>query len=443
MENFYKKQLLCATFLTLGMTMVSAQTEQTKVNNDFSLNFFENVINLKGDSNLVVSPLGVDFVLGMLDSGATGQTAEEINKALGVTDAGALASYHQNLMKTLSTSDDSAEFDIANCIILNQNAGFSFLPAYTDNMQTKYDALIRSMDFNAPSTLDYINNWSSENTKGMVPKILKDLSPNLVSLFMNALYFKGIWNDPFDTNWTTMLNFYAADGTKHYVEMMVSANAREYAENDTFQTLKMDYGNGSYSMYILLPQKGRSFSDVLSIMKKTDWMKAPKMNQSLNVFLPKFTTESTIDLKDIMKAMGMPTMFDAAKADFSGMVDIKDINLYVDLFMQKAKILVDENGTEAASTTIAGAMPSGMAQNIFYAARPFLYAIVENASSTICFMGQYTGIGATSAAKDADGILNPVVENHQKALYDLGGRKLNAAPSKGVYIVDGKKVMAH
>jgi serpin B len=425
------------------MNIVSGQTEQTQVNNDFSLNLFEKVISLKGDSSVVVSPLGVNFMLGMLDNGATGQTAEEINKTLGVSDASILASYHQNMMTTYRALDPKTEFGIANCIILNQTKGYSFLPAYVDSMQTKYNALIRFMNFNESSTLDYINHWSSEKTKGMIPQILGNLNPNLVWVLMNSIYFKGIWSTLFDPNFTSNGQFLAADGSKQIVKMMSSEVAREYAENDTYQILKLDYGNKSYSMYFILPQKGCSLLDVISAMKKTDWIKTPKMTQRLGVGLPKFTTESFIDLSGIIKGMGMPTMFDPAKADFSDMMDFSKLadNLYVDMFLQKAKIEVDENGTKAAATTVTGGT-TGLMEHYFYANHPFLYAIVENATSTICFIGQYTGIGAASTEDGTDGIVNPIEEIHQKGLYDISGRKLNAVPSKGLYIMDGKKMIA-
>lgn len=445
MEIPYKKQLLCAAFLTLGMTIVPARPEQTQVNNIFSLNFFEKVLNMKGDSSVIASPLGVSFMLGMLDNGAVGETAQEINQVMGVTDAGMLASYQQNLMMTFLTLDERAEFNVANSIVLNNSLGCSFLPAYVDKMQTKYDALIRSLDFRQPSTLDYINNWSSEKTKGRIPQLLKKLDPILLSVLMNAIYFKGIWSKTFDPKLTCKDHFIAADGTVQEISMMHSDTARAYADNGTFKTVKLDYGNGSYSMYVMLPEWSHSISDVLNVMKTTDWMKAPKMADGLDVCLPQFTSESDIRLNDIIEDMGMPAMFNPVKADFSGMVDLSTLsdNLYVTLFRQKAKIEVDENGTKAVAVTVAGMEVTGMSDTSFYANRPFLYAIVENATSTICFIGQYTGVGEDVAAKGiGTRILKPIVEQHHRGLYNLSGSKLNAESGSGIYIKDGTKMIA-
>jgi serpin B len=66
--------------------------------------------------------------------------------------------------------------------------------------------------------------------------------------------------------------------------------------------------------------------------------------------------------------MGMVDAFDATRADLTGMIDSSRPligaaaqPLFLDLVLHKAFIHVDEEGTEAAAATYAGAIPtSGM-----------------------------------------------------------------------------------
>ena len=437
--------LVSGLLLTLGTAAENAQTMLSEESNEFALNFFEKVIEARKDSSVIVSPLGVSFVLGMLDSGASGQTAHEINSGLGTNDAAALTQWHHSLMTALPTLDDKTELGIANAIVLNSAKGFSLLPAYAELMQTQYEALIESKDFSDAATLDYINNWGKEQTKGMIPQVLKRLNTSMVSLLMNVLYFKGVWSKTFDPELTSRDHFLTADGKYEDVAMMHANDSYPYAAYDLYKTVRLDYGKGSYSMYVLLPEWGHTIAEVLAAMKTSDWMQAPVMTDDVHLSLPQFSSESDLNLVDILKACGISAMFDPSRADFSGMTDLSDLdeNLYVELFKQVTKIEVDENGTKAAAVTIGGMAETAIPNNEFNACRPFLYVIVENVSHTICFMGQFTGKGTDASARPINtGISAPTAGQKPRNIYDLQGRRLLNAPKEGIYITEGKKRMA-
>ena len=76
----------------------------------------------------------------------------------------------------------------------------------------------------------------------------------------------------------------------------------------------------------------------------------------------------------------------------------------------------------------------------FHANRPFFYIISEQSTGTIFFMGQYAGKGTLSA------ITSPTVQENSSddAIHDLSGRKIangQQPMAKGIYIVNGRKVM--
>ena len=68
------------------------------------------------------------------------------------------------------------------------------------------------------------------------------------------------------------------------------------------------------------------------------------------------------------------------------------------MMRQKARIKVNEEGSEAAAVTIAGAMytsgigPVEYPTATFHANRPFVYVISELRTGIILFVGKFTGM---------------------------------------------------
>ena len=68
-------------------------------------------------------------------------------------------------------------------------------------------------------------------------------------------------------------------------------------------------------------------------------------------------------------------------------------NIYLGLLKQKSRIIVNEEGTEAAAVTIGGAFDTAMPPTVesevirFHADRPFVYLIQEKSSNAIFFIG--------------------------------------------------------
>jgi len=138
----------------------------------------------------------------------------------------------------------------------------------------------------------------------------------------------------------------------------------------------------------------------------------------------------------IMAALGMPTAFNPGLADFS---EFCNVPTYIGLMKQVARIIVNEEGTEAAAITIIGMETSGMPHySQFYATRPFLYIISEQSSGCIFFIGQYMG----ESTRGTDHIENPIITTDHPTIYDLQGRRVvNGQLKKGLYIVGGRKVV--
>ena len=161
--------------------------------------------------------------------------------------------------------------------------------------------------------------------------------------------------------------------------------------------LSLPYGNGSYSMIVLLPHEGKTIGDIIQNLsaEQLEMQRTQEMtNHNVDILMPRFTSENEIELEEILSSMGMPRAFNPRAAEFSNMV--KGQELWVSMMKQKAKIEVNEKGTKAAAVTVTGMMAKSLNPNRtiweeFHATRPFVYYIVDNSTGTIYFMGTYCG----------------------------------------------------
>ena len=425
------------------ISLTEEERQLVKSNNDFAFRLFREA---RGEESRIMSPLSITYALGMLNNGAASQTQQEINNVLGFGEASADA-INQFCRKMLTESgklDKETRVDIANTIYVNSHWGYELQEPFVQKANEYYDAQPEARDFYDGITRDVINQWSSDHTEGMIKEILTkdEFNEDAVSYLLNALYFKGAWVTKFNPDNTVEESFNGGE----VVPMMhiprnefVMAGAEfEYTTNDLYQAIKLPYGNEAYLMTVILPQQDKTIEDVLGQMDGQNWQFHGR-STIVDLKLPRFETEASIDLKPVMSALGMPTAFNPDLADFS---DFCNVPTFVALMKQVARIKVCEEGTEAAAVTVIGSETTGMPGVAdFHATRPFIYIISERSTGIIFFIGQYMG----DITMDLPQIENGSNSMRNPAIYDLQGRKVGIGQSsrlkKGIYIVDGKKVI--
>ena len=402
-------------------------------NNDFAFNLFREA---RIDTSCVLSPLSITYALGMLNNGADGQTLKEINQTLGFGEAGADAinAFCQKMLKEANTLDPGTKALIANTIFVNEGLGYRLQEGFIDKANTYYSAEPQNRDFNDGETMDVINQWANDHTEGMIPEVLNEDSfhPDVVSYLLNALYFKGMWSDPFRKDMTRNESF----GGGEEVPMMHKMGQEfQYTENDLYQAVVLPYGNGAYQMTVFLPRENKTVGEVLETLNGSNWQ-FDSLPTEVDLKLPRFETDTYQPLVKEMSELGMPTAF-TLLAEFPWFCNTP---VYISNMFQVAKIKLDEEGTEAAAVTVieidSTAEPDEPKR--FHANRPFLYIISEQSTGAIFFIGQFTG-GVTADVRS--GIVGTKSEsktasNHQ--IYNLSGQRLSQEPAHGLYIKDGK-----
>lgn len=355
----------------------------------FAFDFIRRVNEVKKES-FIVSPLSMQFLLGMILDGAQGETADEICRVLGY-EAGNIQAVNEfalSMMEQLPAMDKKTTLSIGNAAFVNQS--YPILDSYRSCVVQYYDAEVSNLDFiNVGSATNQINDWCSDRTNGLISRVLDQVDPNVLAYLMNAVYFKSQWTHQFQKEATAMEKFVDENGKESSVPMMKNNGFFYSQENDVFSAVRLPYGNGAYQMTVILPRKGKTVKDALSVLNDRQWneFNYSWSERDVDIWLPKFETISHCDLNKLLIEMGMPTAFDGLKADFRAM---SDYAVCLSLVMQDAVIKVDEEGTEAAAVSTGMMTTSVQEPFTFHADHPFLYLITESSTGAILFAGKFT-----------------------------------------------------
>ena len=361
--------------------------------NTFTFDFIER-INKEVKEDYVISPLSMQFLLGMLLDGANGETAAQIANVLGygAGEVDEVNKFCLSMLEQLPELDKKTTLNIANAIFVDD--GWPLNKSFVSTVGKYFQAEVSNLDFsdNAAS-LKAINGWSNTHTNGMIPKVLDEVDQKMLAYLLNAVYFKSQWVNQFPKESTMDEAFFYEDGAMGKVKMMKMECELPYYENDLFQLVSMPYGNGAFSMMVLLPKAESYTADIAAYLKKADWNKLRNSPSEckVDVWFPKFESKFKIQLNDILSAMGMPLAF--GNADFRAMSPYADCLSFV---QQDGAIKVDEEGSEAAAVSVAGMLKNTAVGDIpqvafFHADHPFIYLITEASTGTVLFAGRYSG----------------------------------------------------
>ncbi len=334
------------------------------------------------DQNYMISPFSIKMAMMMAANGANGYTQKEILSALGVSS---IDEYNQKASDIITryNSNKDVNLNVANSIWLNKTEamGANFKDTYKKIISDFYKGVAR--EENADTIASKINDFIAKETNNKITNVLPTERPaGFLSALVNTIYFKGSFENQFDTANTKKDTFTDRNGNKSEIDFMNQTKHFGYYENDGVQMLKMNYSGRDIAMYILLNDDDKDV-DINDIISKMEYKK-------VSVSMPKFKTEFTKSFVDVLKQMGINIAFTNA-ADFSNMFD--NVEAHISDVIHKTFIEVDENGTEAAAATVIlmtkNSLPMPEEIKEFKANRPFTYFIRDEVSGEILFLGEY------------------------------------------------------
>lgn len=382
--------LLCLLGCGILPAQPASQPQLASANIGFAFRLIKELAKDQPGSNVFISPYSASTVLQMVANGAGGRTRLEMQAVLGISGlpADAVNAAALNCSRSLNGRGAGLELTTANAVWYRQ--GLIVKPEFTGCNRAFFGATIAGLDFSDPHSVDIINAWAKEKTRGRIDHIADGLVNGATEICLaNAVYFKGNWETPFDVKLTKDRKFFLTDGRQERVPMMEQSREFAYRRGTGYQAVRLAYQGAPVMMYIFLPDAGSDPRKLLGIMGGDTWQRVTEpgfIGRPGTLVMPRFQVEYDLDLKPPLVALGMRTAFDPRQADFSG---IADHSLFISAARQKAFGKVNEEGTEAAAVTAITFEASGPTESPFQMVvdRPFLWLIEDQPTRTILFMG--------------------------------------------------------
>lgn len=392
--------LILIALLAVNATTYAATNPLSKSVNNFNWNYFRTLDKTK---NIFYSPYSIAAAFSIVANGATGQTQKEILTALSSKSI-------DSLNADFKTFRDFVEKNYRSGTILNQSdlilvnkdyLGSGINAKFRKIVEGNYRAELDDANFENPSAeVERIRNWVSKTTNAFIPNYEAAVDADTIIDILDVIYFKGRWDNPFDSYKTWKSDFTNCDGSKSKVQMMSKTfdGTLAYYADEKYMAIALPYQNNLAAMYVILPRSENDLDvaadwDAEDIYYREDFLSnlraAPIFDGKVEVFIPKFELDVKADLNAALQEMGISRAF-TDNAEFFNIV--KKAQLKISQATHQAKVRVDETGTEAAAVTeitmVGVTMADTPKQTIYFRAdRPFLFVIRDVQSEVSLFTG--------------------------------------------------------
>ena len=352
---------------------------------DFALRLFR--AGSKPGENTLISPLSVLCALSMTANGAKGETLSQMERTLGL-DRAAYNEFFRAYLTALA-KDDKSVLNLANAIWFTNDTRFTVNRDFLQTNADYYGADVYKAPFD-DTTCEDINSWVKEKTDGMIPEILDEIPPEAVMYLVNAVAFDAKWQSPYDKYSVQEGTFKAADGSERKVDFMYSEE-HAYLEDENAAGFLKYYEGGRYAFAALLPREGMTVDEYLATLDGAalQALLAEPRYETVYTSLPKFESEWSGELSELLESLGMTAAFDARQADFTDLGVSTAGNVHITRVLHKTYISVAEDGTRAGAATAVEMCDEAAIENPkqVYLDRPFVYMLVDCETGIPFFIG--------------------------------------------------------
>jgi len=351
----------------------------------------------KHDNNHFASSYSTYNMLGMLSNGANGETREQMLNAMYIHPDNQADMNRQFNALDMQFSRTSGAFhaSIANALWIQD--GFQVQQSFLDTLAKNYGAPANFVDFEQDSEVarSTINRWTKEHTADNIQELIPQnaLSQETKVVLTNAIYLKAQWQHSFAQQNTLYRNFHTIDEGVIQVPMMHQKSTFRYKEINGKKLLCMHYIGGEYRLLSIMPPEGEfeNFEKNLNLESFQSLIMDPNTGEvdlqetEMELYYPKYEFENTINLVSALQQHGMTDAFNA-NADFSGITT--EVPLEISNIIQKTFFKVDEEGTEAASSSTSSLGTTHTADIILKFNRPFIFILCHEPTQSILFLGR-------------------------------------------------------
>ena len=311
----------------------------SSANTQFSIDIYKTIIKTKSaDENVFLSPFSIMAALAMVNVGAQGSTRDEIlatTKLNGFTPEQINNAFKEDFTKLkvnqhkMKPAHSPKAFQTAEpptLILANRvyaQQGMTVMPTFTTILTDDFNSSLGFLDFakNLTGAKDEVSRWVEDVTNRKIKNMGDSLDEDTVMALISAIYFKAQWADPFKTWATKNGDFFASNGKTACVPFMntLDKHRSRYAEFDDLECkgLLKPYAGAEVNTIVILPNKKDGLAALEQKLSSKLFDRNSYKSEVIDIQLPKFRIEDSMDLKTQLVNMGMVTPFTLA-ADFSG-----------------------------------------------------------------------------------------------------------------------------
>lgn len=337
--------------------------------------------------NFNYSPLSLYYALALLETGAKGETQQQILEVLGSSTSEEVAIKYSEIYKSLYADNEINKFKIANSLWLNSD--IEFKNDFLLNIDNSLNAEAFSVDFSDKSTNKKMADWISKNTNGTLVASDLEVKPKQILSIINTVYFCDEWKESFNKQLTEKDIFHAEQNDVMVDFMNKNVSSCEFAKGKKYTRASLELKNNE-DMIFILPDKGVSIGDLMSSKNALQGLFEDGQVHVGEVVwkIPKFAFNTKCNLTSVLESSGIKDAFNS-NADFSRMTNAE---AFVSDIRQETYINIDENGVEASAFTQIdsfGAIKqdkSATEKAEMILNRPFIYGIVSS-EGILIFVG--------------------------------------------------------
>uniref|UniRef100_A0A336MFK5 CSON014667 protein n=1 Tax=Culicoides sonorensis TaxID=179676 RepID=A0A336MFK5_CULSO len=361
----------------------------------FTKNLFKELIkHFKSNDFYAYSPLSIQSCITMLYMGAEGETADSIAEALHYNENFNKIEVASLIKILMENGEEEESIEYANGLLVDSNLKISDF--YQKLMKTYFHSNIDKMDGkNDENTVKNVNQWIQGRTHGKIKDIISKM--DLVNeekkerkkfILLDAIYFKGRWAYEFNKTLTKPAKFWYEKDNFVTVDMMEVTNHFNYCriKDHKLSVLELNYIESELSLLIILPDDSQQLETLDELADQLSMFDIVTMMylKTVQVFLPKFSLEFTLDLKTALANMGMSRLFEFGY-DLKGIFDFEENpeNVFIDSVYHKTMISVDEEGARAKDEE----EELGDVEIVFRVDKPFLFCLKHKWEHNIIISG--------------------------------------------------------
>ncbi|XP_051169092.1 serine protease inhibitor 42Dd-like [Leptopilina boulardi] len=351
---------------------------------EFSNQLYEIASENKAE-NIVTSPLNIYFALNALTFGARKNTAKELRDSLKLSNHTHCKNSYSRLLYFLEyTWGEGGPLTIKSLNKLYISDKYSINSEFRNSLNNDYLIKplreVENVNFsNLNNTANSINKWFANETNDAVQEFVKTDDLNNVDsmLLVNYIQFKGVWDGYFEKDRTVDSTFYTT-GKNYSMKMMRRVSIFSYGTlknlNATF--IEIPYTNADHILLIILPNSIDGLEELERKLKSTtiEEIRTKGVYYMVDLNLPKFKIENTVEIKDVLQKMGMNEMFNDS-ANFNG---ISNSTIFMNKVIDKTVIEVDEGADLPSFYRPGGRLPKS--DRTFTANHPFHFKIIKPGS---------------------------------------------------------------